>query len=341
MNMFNKEELINLYCNKKMSANEISKTKNCCPKTVRRYLKKFKIPIRSGARGNYPLVTKNKLKKLYCDKKISVSEIAEIIGAKTTKTVYDYLKKYNISSDRDNYIYIPKDLLEKLYCSQKLSTWDVAEELSVSKTTVINKLNEYNIKLRKSGPERAVIDYDLEILKNMYENQLLNCRQIVEKLDIDIHWVTLNNKLKEYGTNIRDNSESNIAFVSNLSEEEIQDRFSHPGKSNPNYNPNLSKKEREEQRNYLEYYIWSKEVKERDNYTCQICGQLGGKLVSHHIESYVDNREIRTSLSNGITLCEDCHKTFHKKYGYGYNNKKQLNNFFINKGGKYVPSRNS
>ncbi len=36
------------------------------------------------------------------------------------------------------------------------------------------------------------------------------------------------------------------------------------------------------------------------------------------------NKELRTTLTNGITLCETCHKNFHHQYGYGNNTKKQF-----------------
>lgn len=59
-----------------------------------------------------------------------------------------------------------------------------------------------------------------------------------------------------------------------------------------------------------EYKDWRQDVFERDNYTCQGegCGQIGGKLNAHHIRSYSLFPELRLDLSNGQTLCLDCHK---------------------------------
>jgi len=58
---------------------------------------------------------------------------------------------------------------------------------------------------------------------------------------------------------------------------------------------------------------WRKQVYQRDNYTCQICGdrQYRGhkvELNSHHIERFSDNEALRVSVDNGITLCISCHK---------------------------------
>ena len=64
-----------------------------------------------------------------------------------------------------------------------------------------------------------------------------------------------------------------------------------------------------------EYKAWRKAVFERDNYTCQICGKRGGKLNAHHIERYRKCVERRTDLTNGITLCDVCHKKIHHLEG--------------------------
>jgi len=54
-------------------------------------------------------------------------------------------------------------------------------------------------------------------------------------------------------------------------------------------------------------------VFERDEHTCQDCGQRGGKLNAHHIKSYIDHVELRLDVDNGITLCCDCHKLRHRR----------------------------
>ena len=80
------------------------------------------------------------------------------------------------------------------------------------------------------------------------------------------------------------------------------------------YNHDKTMEERIRDRKYTAYYDWRKQVFERDEYTCQCCGQEGGKLNAHHIEAYSRNKELRTELSNGITLCEDCHKEYHSNF---------------------------
>jgi len=100
------------------------------------------------------------------------------------------------------------------------------------------------------------------------------------------------------------------------------------------WNFNLTDKEREIN-NYRQipgYQKWRKEVFNRDNYACRICGSnKSGTLNTHHIEGFSNNPELRTTLSNGITLCETCHKDFHHQYGYGDNTREQLNKFINQK----------
>ena len=59
--------------------------------------------------------------------------------------------------------------------------------------------------------------------------------------------------------------------------------------------------------------FWRVRVFERDNYTCQDCGKIGGELNSHHIKPFATHKNLRTELDNGITLCKTCHIKAHKK----------------------------
>lgn len=66
-------------------------------------------------------------------------------------------------------------------------------------------------------------------------------------------------------------------------------------------------------RNGLEIKDWRKKVFERDCYTCRHCGIRGGTLHAHHIKSFAKFKNLRFDVSNGLTLCRNCHHNVHKK----------------------------
>jgi hypothetical protein len=85
--------------------------------------------------------------------------------------------------------------------------------------------------------------------------------------------------------------------------------------------------ENEKIRKSSEIMLWKKACMERDNFTCQKTGQRGGRLVVHHINNFADFPELRTSISNGVTLSVEAHREFHKKYGVKNNTREQLLEF--------------
>ncbi|MBW1812078.1 MAG: HNH endonuclease [Deltaproteobacteria bacterium] len=72
-------------------------------------------------------------------------------------------------------------------------------------------------------------------------------------------------------------------------------------------------KQRERHNGNYKYSDWRLKIYERDNFTCQSCGQKGGKLNAHHQFMWSEYPSLRYELWNGITLCEECHKQEHKK----------------------------
>lgn len=82
---------------------------------------------------------------------------------------------------------------------------------------------------------------------------------------------------------------------------------------------------------YAEFIL---KVYKRDDYTCQICGQRGGRLQADHFPKtfayLVKEHQLKTmdeaysctelwNISNGRTLCTECHKktpSYGKQYKY-------------------------
>lgn len=67
------------------------------------------------------------------------------------------------------------------------------------------------------------------------------------------------------------------------------------------------------------FVAWAKEVKSRDNYNCKICRVNEAYLNSHHINSWDMFEDLRYDITNGVTLCKECHRRFHDTYGKGRN----------------------
>lgn len=84
------------------------------------------------------------------------------------------------------------------------------------------------------------------------------------------------------------------------------------------------------------YDDWRKMVYENDDYTCQCCGQRGGKLNAHHIKDFAQYIDLRYDLSNGITLCSNCHDSnikgsFHNVYGTHHKTPEELEKYINDK----------
>lgn len=74
------------------------------------------------------------------------------------------------------------------------------------------------------------------------------------------------------------------------------------------------------------YKEWRNAVYQRDGFKCRKCGD-NGILNAHHILNFSTYEDLRFDIDNGITLCKDCHREFHKMYGLRNNTRKQLDEF--------------
>ena len=109
------------------------------------------------------------------------------------------------------------------------------------------------------------------------------------------------------------------------------------GINHPRYNHELTDEEREVKRSMPEYITWRKAVYEECSYTCQCCmDNRGGNLIAHHLNGWHWAKEERFLEHNGVTLCENCHDLFHKRFGYKNNTKEQFIDFII----EFIRERN-
>lgn len=123
------------------------------------------------------------------------------------------------------------------------------------------------------------------------------------------------------------------------------DRKNHrTGEDNYNWKGGISG-ERNEARTCGEYKKWRKSILELDSYACQCCGAFDVELHAHHIYSFATHKNLRYSVSNGITLCRWCHSlaepnSFHFVYTAFNNTPEQLETYINNKRkqlGNFIP----
>lgn len=102
------------------------------------------------------------------------------------------------------------------------------------------------------------------------------------------------------------------------------------GKNSPSWKPYLSDEDREPRRMTEGYYEFIRNVNEKYDYTCVVCGFRSTKrgIHVHHLNGYNWDKENRTNIKNAVTLCESCHRGFHDLYGYGDNTKEQFESYF-------------
>lgn len=77
------------------------------------------------------------------------------------------------------------------------------------------------------------------------------------------------------------------------------------GENNPAWKGGITPTTRKERKRFV--YEVGKLVLKRDNYTCQMCHRIGGKLQVDHIQKWSEYVEQRFNINNCRTLCVGCH----------------------------------
>jgi 5-methylcytosine-specific restriction endonuclease McrA len=85
------------------------------------------------------------------------------------------------------------------------------------------------------------------------------------------------------------------------------------GSLNPNWQGGMPRRPH----NSPEHIEFRKLVFKRDNFTCQDCGERGVKINAHHIVPVSVDISLIGELTNGVTLCHECHWARHRKMGFG------------------------
>lgn len=68
-------------------------------------------------------------------------------------------------------------------------------------------------------------------------------------------------------------------------------------------------------RQWADCFEWRRAVIARDEKKCIACGCVR-RLSAHHIDGWAKNPTLRFEVSNGATLCHDCHWAFHRTHSH-------------------------
>lgn len=181
-----------------------------------------------------------------------------------------------------------KKWLIENYINQKKSLREIAKKCNVSDDTIRTRLNRFGIKVRghkeanKISVSKRPEEYPITEAVKKHHRKMKNGRNILCK----------NCGCSFYVCKGKVNSRkfcSKKCYFEWLKENRIeQDDW----RDNPKYNE------------------WRKNVYERDNWKCFICGSKKN-INAHHIYNGNDYKEKRFMIKNGITLCEYHHIMLH------------------------------
>ena len=92
-------------------------------------------------------------------------------------------------------------------------------------------------------------------------------------------------------------------------------RYNMRGIKNHRWKGGVYKTERNAEMAKVEYHQWRRAVFSRDQFKCmnKNCKSGSTKLHAHHVVPWKDNKDKRYDVSNGITVCVQCHKAVHSK----------------------------
>lgn len=193
----------------------------------------------------------------------------------------------------------------RLYIEEQLPCDVIADVFGCQSSTVLRRLKESGVSIRhhndtKRGKKaRNRIDTDNELILSLYRKKYMSAQSVADEIGISVHVVR------------------RVLRECNEPKKSMSDMRDWNGAKHPRWRPDLTTEEREKRRDISAQAHWREQVYKRDGYTCQKCGDSrGGNFHAHHIEPHYRNRSERWKLSNGITLCSDCHRQYHRLHGF-------------------------
>ena len=230
---------------------------------------------------------KKTMREKWADPEFKAKMIESFKGHFVSEATKRKLSKAHLSiSDRQE-----ADII-KLY--KNLTADEISLKLNLNRAVVYSCLHRHKIQMRPMGIRMGKIPWNKDLELSEEQKAKLN----MEGLELGWAW----NKGK---TGIY--SENRLKQMSEFMKTRV-------GEKANNWRGGISRAYKTGY-NSIQYKEWRKKAFERDNYTCQDCGihaSEAGYLTAHHIKSWSKYPELRFKISNGITLCENCHSKVDK-----------------------------
>lgn len=222
----------------------------------------------------------------------------------SVQSVSQHIKYCDYVSDDTHYPTEEMMLNELCRLSEKRSGTVSASEMDkfgkYNKVTYMRRFGSWNEALREAG-----LQINQEQHSNISKEALLDeLRRLAEKFDGTISA----SKMDEFGEYSSHVYQLRFGSWNNAVKKVGLDVYEPPtGKDHPGWSGGTNVFSAT-----LEGEAWRKAVFQRDQYTCQDCGESGRNLNAHHIKRRSEHPDLELQIWNGVTLCRACHAARHK-----------------------------
>lgn len=175
---FTKNQLKNLYWNKKLSLSQIGERFYCQGTNILYWLKKLKIKRRPAYRKKIE-VPRNVLRNLYWNKKLSSGEIAKMFGIRHSRTIRKKLNKFGIPTKT-----LSQAMTKKFKKSFSGQPEEKAYFLGLRAGDFYAKCPHKSIRVQTTTTHLAQID----LLKNAFRNYGKTCIYLAKNKSREDEW---------------------------------------------------------------------------------------------------------------------------------------------------------
>ena len=196
------------------------------------------------------------------------------------------------------------DEVKRLYLEEMMPCSGIAKIMGCEGSAINRRLKDAGVNLRhhndtkRGKPAKHRIDIDPDLVAKLYAEPNASGQTVADKFGVSRQVV------------------DRILRESGISKKPLGETRDYWGANSPNWNPDITDEERQSRRDIAAQKDWRAKIFARDGHTCQKCrDSKGGNLNAHHIVPHCANKAIAWRLDNGVTLCVQCHRTFHSTYG--------------------------